>query len=392
MVMHFFLGQKAWFAYLRLLLLGLVSFLPLFAYSKPSAICDGSEPPPLASNYSGKLLCTINGQSFIDNTEYFNKIMEGETLFGFHFLPGLTFLMAEEIGLNLGLIWEKHFGHMQPWFGIRPALSIYYSHKQTSCVLGIFDLQDYPPTLLEPLYVRRKPFMEGFHFKLAKHKSYLSGWLNWRTLLAKQDNQPETFTLYLDGAWCQDHSSQKISCTIPFQLAVYHLGGQGISVKDYSLWCGAGGLSLRLPNSFSGPIYGASYLLFNKYVKEIDRPFKAGWGQLHTIDWRMNFLGVSLSYWYGYHFSSENMGHLLYQSMRIENHKAIYYEPIRSLLFLSIYRDWVLQSGITLQVVLRPYYDFSNRLLEYGFSCKLVYSRKVQLTTLRYVDVPMSKA
>ncbi|TSJ80610.1 MAG: hypothetical protein NMK33_04045 [Candidatus Cardinium sp.] len=348
------------FHYLGLLLF--FCFFPLLACS------DDSPPSMLPSSLSAKLLCKIRGESFIDNTEYFNKILEGETIFGFHFLPSLTLLIAKDMGLNLGLIWEKHFGHRKPWDGIKPALSIYYSAQKSSFIIGIFSLQDH--ALLEPLYLSRKPFIEGLYFKLANDKSYLSGWLNWLTLLSKKENQPETFTFHLDGAYYD--SNNRIKYTIPFQLAIYHLGGQGISVKDYSLWSGASGLSLCFPGSF--PIHGSSYLLFNSYVKEIERPFKKGWAQLHILDWQMAFLGVSLSYWYGHNFSSENIGHPLYQSIRIADHKVVHYEAIRSLLFLSIYKNWMPRPGITIQAVYRPYYDFKNRLLEYSFACKLVYT------------------
>lgn len=46
---------------------------------------------------------------------------------------------------------------------------VLYNHKPTTFVVGICSLQDYPAILLEPLYVARKPFMEGLHFKLAKN-------------------------------------------------------------------------------------------------------------------------------------------------------------------------------------------------------------------------------
>lgn len=189
--------------------------------------------------------------------------------------------------LNLGIIWEKHFCHMQPWHDIRSSLSIHYNYKPSSFIVGIFSLEEH--SLLEPLYVMRKPFMERFHFKLTKNNSYLSSWLISITSLSEKGNKPETFTLHLDGACCQADSNKTISCTIPFQLAVYHLGGQGILIKDYSLWCGASGLPLHFSNSFNGLIHGASYLLFNRYAKAINQPFKKGWGQWHTIDWRKPF-------------------------------------------------------------------------------------------------------
>ncbi|MCT4697016.1 hypothetical protein [Candidatus Cardinium sp. TP] len=358
--MHLFHYLGLWF---------LFSFCPLFAYSSDRPLSVWPNSP------SVKWLCTIRGQSFIDNTEYFNKIIEGTTIFGFNFLPNLTLVMAQDISLNLGFIWEKHFGHVQPWHGIRPTLSIYYHHPPTTCIVGIFSPQTTP--LLEPLYLQRKPFIEGLHFRLAKNKNYLSGWLDWRTLLSKKENKPESFTLHLEGACCQGDSSRTV--TLPFHLAVYHLGGQGIQVKDYSLWCGATGFALRFSNCLGGSIYGASYLLFSRYIKAIDRPFKEGWGQWHTIDWQMPWLGISLSYWYGHNFSSENMGHPLYQSIRIEDRRAVYYERIRSLLFLSIYKHWRHRSGVTIQAVVRPYYDWKNRLLEYGFSSTLTYAHAITL-------------
>lgn len=359
-----------------------LSLLSLWFFFPAPAYSNHTEPPFLPNAQSPNLLCTIAAQTFIDNTEFFNKIMEGQTIFGFYFLPGLTLLTRQNMALRLGVVWDKRFGHIKPWHGIKPTFSILYKKPSATFAIGILSLQDYPVTLLEPLHLLDTPCIEGFHFKLSSHKSYVSGWLNWLTLLAKKKQKPERFTVHLDGVYHCHHANNKVTASIPFQLAVYHLGGQGISVKDYSLWCGANGLSINFGEPFRKKIKTASYLFWNRYVKEVDRPFTAGWGQLHMIDFSVSSINLSFSYWYGNNFSSENMGYPLYQSIRIEAHRVVHYERIRSLFFLSLSRNWLFDGGLKLYFALRPYYDFKNRCLEYSFVSRLTYSGTFKLAIL----------
>ena len=341
--------------------------------------------PIIQNEPSTKLLSTIYTKSFLSNTEYFNKISEGETIFGFHLIPSLSLLITESIGLDIGLIWRKNFGQIQPWHNISPSFSTFYKEGNNIFVIGIFNLQQYQPTfvapLLDPNRLLRKPFMEGFHFKKWGNKSYIAGWVDWLTLCSKQNKSPETFTAHLDLTY---HCSNLQDCNrieIPFQLTIYHLGGQGISVKDFSLFCGASGctLSFTTSNCFFQRINCSSYLLFNRYIKQIDRPSKKGWGQLHAIDLTIPLMEISVNYWYGSNFSSENIGSPLYQSIRIENNKVLYHESIRNLLFLSIYKNWAPRPNISIGVTCRPYYDFNNHLLEYGLYFNFSYSNHFPL-------------
>lgn len=370
----------------------LATFVYCFATISLNAIaCDEQELPhdPVLSQHAPKLLLTIRNHNFVDNTEYFNKIMEGKTIFGFHFFPTISLPIAQYMGLDIGFVWKRYFGQMKPWNGMVPILSTYYKNKHNTFVIGIFYLKDYQPTLIEPLWgahhLLQKPFMEGLHFSVERDTAYLAGWLDWLTLLSKKKSRPETFKFHLDTGFQLSNIQKTLNLKIPFQLAIYHLGGQGIPIKAYSLFAGAGGLLLAFmpPDHFVEKITCSGYILLNKYAKEVDRPSKVGHGQLYTFDCIMRFMGLSLSYWHGANFSSENMGHPLYQSIRIQDAKVTHHEPLRKLLCASLYKKWTLHEGVTIEAIFRPYYDLKNQLLEYGLSFELSYSGGFLLATLR---------
>lgn len=340
----------------------------------------------------GKILLYTYSQCFIENTEYFNKIMEGETIFGFHLLPSLHCLINDTIGLKLGCFWDKPFGDKHPWAGIRPALSLYYKNKKNALIMGIFGLMDAPPTLVAPLFdsYYRRPFMEGLYFTLTHPMGHASAWLDWQQRLSTNKEQPEIFTIYVDADYHYKSLEQTTPFRLPLQLAIYHLGGQGIAVKTYSLFCAALGIALTYMPShrFLQQLSWSSYLLGNRYVKEVDRPFKGGWGHLHHLVIGTPYLTFGISYWHGNKFSSENMGYQLYQSIRTEKKdeqsqpKVIHQEPIRRLLLFSFYKNWEPYSGIVVEAAYRPYYDIKNRLWEYGFSFKLSYDVPILLKEL----------
>lgn len=379
--------------YLVILILWFLPLIPLHAIDDKNQDVihqHHGDKTTLPSDHTTDLLLTIRNYNFVDNIEYFNKIMEGETIFGLHFFPSISLQITPYIGLDVGLVWKKYFGQIKPWGGITPMLSTYYKNKCNAFVMGIFYLKDYQPTLIEPLWsfhnLLRRPFIEGIHFRVESDKTYLSGWLDWLTLLSKKKSIPETFTFHLDTGYQFYHTQKIVACTI-FQLAIYHLGGQGIPIKDYSLFAGSSGLLFTFmpPNSFFKKITCAGYLLLNRYVKTVDRPSKGGHGQLYTFNCAMRWVELSMSYWHGTNFSSENMGYPLYQSIRIENNTTVtYYEPSRELLLVSLHKNWIPFPDITIEAAFRPYYDCKNQLFEYGFSFGLSYSGNFRLTTLHY--------
>ncbi|MDD9140054.1 MAG: hypothetical protein NQ127_04030 [Candidatus Cardinium sp.] len=354
--------------------------------------------PGVSHRSPGDITLSIQHQNFINNTEYFNKIMEGGTLFGFHFLPSIHLAMTDTMGIQAGCIWSRTFGHQWPWMGIRPVFSMCYRKQQNIFIVGIFN--NAIPTLIEPLSTSHqpleKPHMEGFHFRLTQPTSHIAGWLDWKNCLCKKNNKPEIVTFQLDASYGLKHTNW----SIPLQLAVYHLGGQGIPIQSYSLWCAAVGLTYALTptNTFLKKVQWASYLVGNSYAYnrqaheraclKVERPFKEGWGHFHTLTIALHPVEMGVSYWYGNKFSSENMGYPLYQSICIQQEKdsyptqVTYYEKIRHLLFVSFAKTWEISNGITLQTSLKPYCDLVHNLLEYGFSLQLSYTGNFHLTAL----------
>lgn len=344
---------------------------------------------PLVQENKATLSGTIHTQSFLYNTEYFNKILEGETLFGFHILPSLSLLFAKRIAIQPGLIWQHHFGQPNPWAGFRPTCSTSYHAPNFKLVLGIFGLQEQPLHFIEPLFDPTRPmvrpFIEGLHFKLAGPRGYVMGWVDWLSLLSRKQNQPERFTVHLTTAYRLPHPEGSSCYTVPFQGGIYHVGGQGIAVKDFSLFCGATGIlcSFMQPMRFLKRLDCAGYFLCNTYAKQIDRPFKKGWGQFYCLDWVLPTGGITIRYWYGAGFSSENIGNPLYQSVRIIDHKVVHIEATRSLLFATGYKYWDPLAHLRIQCSLCPYIDLKNRLVEFSCSLDLTYTLRFAWTDIQ---------
>ena len=339
---------------------------------------------PLTEENKTILSGTIHTQSFLYNIEYFNKILEGETLFGFHLLPSLSFLFAKQIAIKTGLIWQHHFGQPNPWSGFRPSCSTSYHTQNGKIVLGIFGFQEHPLHFIEPLLDPTRPmvrpFIEGLHVKLVGHKGYAMGWVDWLSLLSRKKNQPERFTVHVTTAYRFSHAEGSTCYTFPLQVGIYHVGGQGIAVQDFSLFCGAMGMacSFMQPILFLKQLDCSGYVLCNTYAKQIDRPFKKGWGQFYCMDFMLPTGGITLRYWYGAGFSSENIGHPLYQSIRIIDNQVVHAEATRSLLFATGYKHWHPVANLRIQLAVCPYVDVKNRLFEYSCALNLTYTLRFE--------------
>jgi hypothetical protein len=172
---------------------------------------------------------------------------------------------------------------------------------------------------------------------------------------------------------------------LPFQLLLYHLGGQGIAVKDYSLWIGAVGERMNFhigAGSLCSDISLAVYYVSNQYVKQPHRPVQRGHGLYGEVAFHTPWLTLQISYWHAYGFSSERLGHPLYQAHYCLNPKVRPQNLYRHLIFLHIYGTYHLTDALTLAIHIDPYYDLKQRLLEHEAGLYLSYNLSFNLIDL----------
>lgn len=308
------------------------------------------------------------------NSEYFNPLSEGETRFGWQALPAWSWSVAKGTTVRVGLIWHYPFGQPNPWAGFRPAASSSCETARGKVVLGIFGLHEQPMEGIEPLFDPTRPlvrpFVEGLHLQAKGQQGYFLGWVDWLDLLDRDKNRPERFAVQLSTAYRCPQAPGAPACSFPLQAAIYHVGGQGISVRSFSLFCGAAGAQLSWVRPMQGVerLKGGAYAVGSAYAKKPDRPFQKGWGQFYCMDWVVATGGVELRYWYGRGFSSENMGHPLYQSMRLVDDQVVHAEAVRSLLLATVYKHWRPAANVRVQAAFSPYFDLKRWQMEYSFS------------------------
>ncbi|MHB9147427.1 MAG: hypothetical protein ACYC2U_03240 [Candidatus Amoebophilus sp.] len=360
-----------WFLYIVVLLHGYITY----AENNEKVINN----PPL-------LRLHIHTLSFIKNNEYFNPIVEGHTLAGYHVHPYIKYIASQDITTSFGLFTWRNWAEPQLFSLIVPTFRLQYQQRATTFVIGNLHGGNFH-RLIEPLYDIERSLINGPETGLQiyynNQYTFLDIWLHWLTLLNKQNNTPEELVAGLSFEQVLGHISAA-TIRIPFQLMLYHLGGQGIVIKDFSLWVGAigGCINLQLSeNSFFKNISLNNYYITNRYVKKVVRPFKTGHAFLSQLIFYNNWFTLQGSYWNGYGFSSENLGHALYQSINITNKQVNYCDKHRHLILLHLCFQHKLTNKLKLILQINPYYDITHHLLEHEVGLYIRYSPCFSLDT-----------
>lgn len=322
------------------------------------------------SDKYNKLSLHVPTLSFIKNNEYFGPFVEGYTLAGYQLHPYINYITFSGITTKFGLFLERNWASTKFLSRGFPTFTLQYKHGNTGFVIGTLDgVRQH--RLLPPLYNQERTLTQnpetGFQIYHANKRTVIDLWLHWLTLLDKPNHTPEEL---MAGFSCEQLliETDLFTLQLPLQITLYHLGGQGITVKDYSLWIGAlgGRMDFSLPTrSFLKKLGLAVYYVANYYMKQAPRPFPTGHGIYGQFTCQNNWITLQASYWNAYGFSSENLGHPLYQSIQLINKHVNYQEKHRHLAFLHVNYTYKLTKELGLVLHIDPYYDLCHHLLEH---------------------------
>src|SRR5690606_36878085 len=84
---------------------------------------------------SNKVYLGFDFLGFTRNNEYFNKIADGYTLFGYQFTPHLTYFPSENVRVDAGVFLHKDFG-ISDYYTIAPTLSVKVKRDKMEFILG----------------------------------------------------------------------------------------------------------------------------------------------------------------------------------------------------------------------------------------------------------------
>ncbi|MEM7055679.1 MAG: hypothetical protein AAF392_02240 [Bacteroidota bacterium] len=300
-----------------------------------------------------QLLLHINTLSFIKNTEYFNPLIQGHTLLGHQIHPYLSFYPATHLCIDLGVFTRRDWADTRFFSKAEPTFTFKYQNQGFAFLLGNIE-GGIHHRLIVPLYEGERMLLSapepGLQLRYNQARTFLDSWLEWLTLLRKQDGTPEELAagMSFDQILMQ---CQRVTLRLPIQVVLYHLGGQGIPIKDYSLLLGAIGGKLGVSVSeyrLLRSVCFENYYVASQYIKEVARPFRRGKAFYSTLTVKTAWIAITGSYWHGHGFSSENLGTPLYQSIAMLDKQVQHQEKIRQLFLLRLFCEFHLTDAISL--------------------------------------------
>ena len=344
------------------------------ASPKGDIVGIGTDSAPAA----GDIGLSVNSFIFFKDNEYFNKIVDGYTLFGTQFNPQLVYYPTKALRLEGGVFLWKDFGN-PVLKQVRPTFRATYTVDKHQFILG-----NIRPNLnhgyIEPLFnferVMLKPLEEGLQYRYLGNRLFVDVWVDWLRQQYRYSNYQEEIAGGVSSSYRLSGPDSRWQVTVPFQFTGQHHGGQIDTLRKplQTLFNEALGLELRRAISGS-PLRG---LRFNGYVlgfqdhsfTDGQLPFKYGRGLYLNTTLETRYADVMLSYWQGSRFISP-LGGDLFQSLSRTVSNPDFLDRERRVLLVRLLRDFRISDAAALTVRIEPLYDFNAQALDFSFGVYL---------------------
>ncbi|GAB3854536.1 hypothetical protein GCM10028822_24530 [Hymenobacter terrigena] len=326
----------------------------------------------------GDLRISLNAFTFFKDNEYFNKIVDGYTLFGTQLNPQLVYYPNKDLRLEAGVLLWKDFGNPQ-LKQVRPTYRATWTTGHHQFILGNIRA-NLNHNYIEPLFnferVMLNPLEEGLQYRYLGNKLFVDAWVDWQRQQYRYSNYQEEIAGGLSSSYRLSSDGSNWQVIVPFQFTAIHHGGQ-IDTLDkplQTLFNEAVGIEAR--RSFNNSKIQA--FRFNGYVlgfqdnspTQGQNPFKYGRGLYLNTTLETRYADVMLSYWQGSRFIAP-LGGDLYQSVSRTVSNPDYLDRQRKILLVRLLRDFRISDAAALTVRVEPLYDFNAQLMDFSFGVYL---------------------
>ena len=354
----------------------------------PNEVLTGEKPDSVArekAEYAqahtfqkGDLRVSLNAFTFFKDNEYFNKIIDGYTLYGTQLNPQLVYYPTKDLRLEGGVFLWKDFGNpvLQQ---VRPTFRATWTKGKQQIILG-----NIRPHLhhnyIEPMFnferVMLNPLEEGIQFRYNGTRLQVDQWVDWQRQQYRFSNFQEEVAGGISSSYRMSPDGSRWHVTIPFQFTAIHNGGQ-IDTLDKPLRTAfneALGIDARYQLDgrsvqavrFSG--YGLGFQNYSFTRGQF--PFKYGRALYLNATLETRFADVMLSYWQGSRFISP-LGGDFYQSASRTVSNPEFLDRERRLLFVRLMHDFRISDAAALTARVEPVFDFNARVLDYSLAMYL---------------------
>ena len=327
-----------------------------------------------------KLEIGIYNFNYLRDYEYFSPITEGYTLFGSIVQPTLVFNSSDKISFRSGVFIQQNFGDDS--IRIQPTFLLTIRNKKNDFCIGNYRNEN-GHQLIEPLWFSDNLVTDnienGYNLKQKLKHFEIDSWLDWNRAIKKgSDFQEKVF-----GGVTLNFNPNKNNHRLiqfPIQICIQHIGGQ-INQPDTSFYVqtilnGAVGIKSEIGEVEHYPIRisaEAYFVYFRDYSPNPNLFFKEGNGIWAIIKMKSKKgFGIEAAYWQGKNFISPK-GNSLVQSVESVYPSKGYSEKDRKLFFFTIKYEKEIAKNAVLMLSGEPYYDFKNKLLEYGIHLHLLF-------------------
>ncbi len=323
---------------------------------------------------------TVSNFNYMRNTEYFNDIEAGRTLFGYQLNPSLFIQPNEHVKLQAGVFLRSDFGGDPVYTQILPTFSLKLRYNHTSFIFGTLE-GALAHRLYEPLYdinsaIERR-IENGFQFKHESDRNFFDLWINWEQFIERGSPYKEQFTAGVNYTPVMVSNESGFKLSVPLQGTAFHRGGQIDADTSNMVMVFNGAVGLEAKQEFTAGFLrmlkaDAVSLYYTENTNSGYMPFRTGQGLMTNLyaESRMG-LGLMLSYWQGYQYISPR-GTTLYQSVSIDN--PSHTEATRQLIFVRFLYQTTLSKNLHLSARVEPVYDVKASLLDYSYSLYISYT------------------
>lgn len=317
---------------------------------------------------------------YMRNTEYFNSIELGRTLFGYQLTPELYYRAHSHLLFRAGVFLRYDFGNEQNYTSIIPQFTLKYQNNNHQILFGTIE-SAYSHQLIEPMFdvariIEHHP-ENGFQYKFQNEHTFLDTWIDWQKFIER--NAPYKERLFAGISINKSiHSNTKHILQLPFQFTIAHQGGQIDKDSIHPLYVKMNAaIGIKWSSNFTHKIFKQwsfePYYLRYLENSESGMPFQNGSGIYINSALHVAKACIAFSYWNADKFIAPQ-GSAIYQVQSID--KPNYFTPDykRELFFIRAIYNQKLSNDLNLQARIEPVLDLKTGIWDYSYSVYLKYA------------------
>lgn len=312
---------------------------------------------------SNVLYLNFRNTNFLWNNEFFNDVVEGYTLIGYHITPTLQYHFNSNFLVETGIHLLQYSG-LNKYTDFAPVYRVRYKKDNFAFIMGsLYGTINH--NLPEPIYFFERFFTDNLESGLQAiwdtDRMKLDIWLDWRNFIFENDSTQEKLTAGISmETFLLKNKQWELS--VPASLLLNHRGGQIDTSSANMLTAMNYGLGLSVNRKIDNPFLSGinatvHYLGFVDNSPNIENIYDKGTGFLADLTLRSKNLGLKLGYWEGEEFLSLH-GHPIYQCYSYKGND--YHKDNRSLITGRLFYSKELYKGIYFGIQGECFYDTDN--------------------------------